>query len=117
MPDSVALPQSMLSPHMLSTTPAIQRGNQHFKHGPYSVELRYSLINQRLSLRGYLSCNKITTFANAYYFVLYGEDGWIVDFAEISATGRFGFRPPKKAFYSVTLRINGEEYLLGALEL
>ena len=117
MPDSVASSQPMLSPQMFYAQSATQRGSQSFSYGPYTVEIRYSLRNDKLTVRGQLSYSNSTTFANAYYFVLYGEDGWIVDFIDISPTGRFSFSPPQKAFYSVTLRISGEEYLLGALEL
>lgn len=102
---------------MQSPQTSAQRGSAHLNYGHYSVEIRYTLTDQKLSLRGYLSCDTIGALANDYHLVLYSADGWIADFIKIQPTGRFSFSPPKKSFYSVTLRVASEEFLLGALEL
>jgi len=116
MPSS-SLPLQTLSPRHIPAQTAAQRGNVHLSYGHYNVQLRYTLKNQTLSLRGILNSDTLGVFANDYHLVLYAANGWVADFIKIPSTGRFSFSPPHKNFYSVTLRVAGEEYLLGALEL
>jgi hypothetical protein len=117
MPNSTAsFNHSPLSQPPLAA-PVAQRGSLCLQLSPYTVDLRYTLTEGKLTLKGQLRSEQFISLPKNTYLILYSTSGWVVDFVQIDVTGRFCFSPAKQRFYSVTLSVFGEEYLLGALEL